>query len=388
MSKTLRLALVGGPMYDGLYTQLPAFEKKTGCKIEIGFKGDHPSLNEHLEHHGAEYDLVSTHSKYSPSQARFLHPLSDLVSKAELDAFAPSALELMSFSGQLWQLPRVIDCKILFYRKDIFFEQSIGVPKTWTELAETAAKLHQGSERCGFSFPGQGSGLFGHFYEILEAAGGSLFTPELQPGFVSDAGLYAVEILAKLYREAAPPESVSFKFDQAAAQFISGKAAITSDFPGSFHAYRSSKVVGDNFDVALYPTGPGGKLGSQRKSYSGGHSFALTTGTRDVPLALELLRFLTSEESQYFEAKLGSIVPRPSVMNRIRAETSKGSLDERRLNYYEETMQHCMCIPPKFAMYPLCEDALWESIQGAMTGKWDAKTAIHRAADAVRAVPK
>jgi multiple sugar transport system substrate-binding protein len=387
MSKTLRVAFVGGPMYDGMYARLPQFEKQTGARVEIAFKGDHPSLNEHLENHGATYDLVSTHSKYSPSQANFLRPITELITKAELAAFTPSALELMSFGGQLWQLPRVIDCKILFYRTDVFTEHGALVPQTWTELADTAAKLHR-QERCGFSFPGQGSGLFGHFYEILEAAGGSLFTPDLQPGFVSEAGIYAVEILTKLYREAAPPETVNFKFDQAAAQFISGKAAMTSDFPGSFHAYRSSKVVGDKFDVALYPTGPGGKLGVIRKSYSGGHSFALTSGTRDVPLALELLRFLTSEESQYAEAKLGSIVPRPGVMNRIRAEAPVGSLEERRLKCYEETMQHCMCIPPKFATYPLCEDALWESIQGAMTGKWDAKTAIQRAADAVRAVPK
>ena len=400
MAKTIRVALVGGPMYDAMYKRLNEFEKKNHVKVEIGFKGDNPSLNEHLEHHGAEYDLVSTHSKYSPSQAQFLRPLNDLIMKTELAAFEPSALELMSFSGQLWQIPRLIDCKILFYREDLFgddsikknfeerFKRPLSVPKTWTELAEIAAFMHHGPDQSGFSFPGQGSGLFGHFYEILEAAGGSLFTSDLQPGFVSDAGIYAVEILTKLYREAAPPETVHFKFDQATEHFIAGKAAMTSDFPGSFHAYRTSKIVGEKFDVALYPTGPGGKLGSLRKSYSGGHSFALTTGTRDVPQALELLRFLTSEESQYQEAKLGSIVPRPAVMKRIRKETPKGSLDERRLNCYEETMKNCMCIPPKFATYPLCEDALWESIQGAMTGKWDAKTAIQRAADAVRAVPK
>ena len=388
----VKAALVGGPMYDGLYTRLKEFEQKTGIHVEVGFKGDHPSLNEHVAEHGGEYDLVSTHSKYSPSQSKFLRPLDDLLTREELAGFEPSTLELMRYRGQLLQLPRVIDAKIILYRKDLFddpsmnfvfkqqFERELAPPQTWDELVEIASFFNQGAGRNGFVFPGKESGLFGHFYEILESAGGELFTADLEPGFVSDAGRYAVTTLVKLYREAAPRELIDWHYDQVAAHFQSGKAAMTTDWPGAYHGYQSAPAIKSRFDIAIYPSGPSGK----RRVYSGGHSFALTTGTRDVPAALELLRFLTSEESQFDDAQRGSVVARPAAMKKIRAQSPPGSREARRLEILETTMRECMAIPPKFPEYPACEDAIWDSVRSALTGKLDIDGALKSAADAVR----
>jgi multiple sugar transport system substrate-binding protein len=392
----LKVALVGGPMYDGLYARLAQFEKNSGVRVEVGFKGDHPALNEHVAAHGAEYDLISTHSKYSPSQSEFLRPLDSLLSKDELTGFEPSTLELMRYRGQLLQLPRVIDAKILFYRKDLFqdpsiqfvfkkqFEREFAPPQTWDELVEIAAFCNQGTGRNGFVFPGKESGLFGHFYEILESAGGELFTADLEPGFVSDAGRYAVSTLVHLYREAAPRELIDWHYDQVATHFQAGNAAMTTDWPGAYHGYQNAPAIKSRFDVAIYPTGPSGK----RRVYSGGHSFALTSGTRDVPAALELLRFLTSEESQLDDAKRGSVVPRPAAMKKIREQCEPGSREARRLEILETTMRECMAIPPKFPEYPACEDAIWDSVRGALTGKYDINGALNAAADAVRRAKK
>ena len=66
----LRVALVGGPMYDGLYSMLPE-------DTEVVVHADHPTLNRavaDLLAEGARIDLLSTHSKYAPSQARWLQP--------------------------------------------------------------------------------------------------------------------------------------------------------------------------------------------------------------------------------------------------------------------------------------------------------------------------
>ena len=388
----LKAAFVGGPMYDGLYARLAQFEKQTGIRVETGFRGDHPSLNEHLAEHGGEYDLVSTHSKYAPSQAGFLRPLDDLLKRDELSSFEPSTLELMRYKGQLLQLPRLIDSKILIYRKDLFDDASIQfafkgqvqrelrVPETWDDLVETAAFCNTGPGRNGFVFPGKESGLFGHFYEILESAGGSLFTEDLQPAFVTDAGRYAVSTLVQLYREACPRELTDWHYDQVAAHFQKGAALMTTDWPGAYHGYQNSPIVGRKFDVAIYPTGPSGK----RRVYSGGHSFALTTGARDVPAALELLRFLTSEESQLDDARRGSVVARPAAMEKIRNEAPPGSREARRLEILSATMRECMAIPPKFPGYPACEDALWSSIRSALTGELGIDAALNAAADAVR----
>ncbi|HYF51645.1 MAG TPA: extracellular solute-binding protein [Planctomycetota bacterium] len=392
MAKTLKVALVGGPMYDGLYARLPQFEKASGIRVEIGFRGDHPSLNQHIAEHGRDYDVISTHSKYAPSQAQLLRALDDLLSGAELASFTPSTIELMRYRGALLQLPRLVDAKIVLYRRDLFedesirkyFEQTSGraleVPKTWDALVEVAGYMHQDDEHAGFVFPGKESGLFGHFFEILESAGGTLFDDDLKPAFESDAGRYALETLIKLYKDAAPKALVDWHYDQVAAHFQAGKAAMTTDWPGGYHGYQNSRAIRDLFDVAIYPVGPSGK----RRVYAGAHSFAITTSTTDVPAALELLRFLTSEESQIDDARRGSVVARPKAMEAVRAETKPGSREERRLKILEQTMRDCMAIPPKFPTYPPCEDALWGSIRSALLGRLSLDEALKGAAAAVR----
>src|SRR6185436_17921881 len=96
------------------------------------------------------YDLVSTHSKYAPSQAHFLRSLDELISTTELAEFDPTAVEYMRYAGRLLQLPRVIDSKIVLYRRDLFskdderkkFEKAschaLEAPRTWDDLARIA----------------------------------------------------------------------------------------------------------------------------------------------------------------------------------------------------------------------------------------------------------
>ena len=64
----LRVALVGGPMYDGLYSLLPP-------DADVVVHADHPTLNRavaELLAAGERIDVMSTHSKYAPSQAQWL----------------------------------------------------------------------------------------------------------------------------------------------------------------------------------------------------------------------------------------------------------------------------------------------------------------------------
>src|SRR5437868_14330086 len=111
----LRLALVGGPMYDHLYT---GFLPDT---VEIVVHADHPTLNRRVGEMlraGERIDVLATHSKYAPSQARWLQPLDALVDPASIGALASRAVELCRFDGALLCVPRLIDVRILWYWRD------------------------------------------------------------------------------------------------------------------------------------------------------------------------------------------------------------------------------------------------------------------------------
>jgi multiple sugar transport system substrate-binding protein len=163
--KELHLALIAGPQYDGLLELLPTFEEQTGYRLHVDVRLPHVELNERMASDlGTEdgcYDLISTHTKYSPSQADHLMPLDEYVNPEELIDFVPRVLDLCKINGKLMQLPRNLDARLLFYRADL-----ISAPQTWDEAAAQMIQ-HKWEGFYGFAFPGRHSGLFGTYYEML-----------------------------------------------------------------------------------------------------------------------------------------------------------------------------------------------------------------------------
>ena len=395
----LNVALVGGPMYDHLYALIPSFEVQTGYRVNIGAKLIHPELNAHLAAKHAEgaldYDLISTHTKYAPSQCDFLLPLDDHIAPAELDGFMPSTVELARIHGQLMGVPRNIDVRLLYYRKDLFddaterrafrerFGRELTVPGTWDELLDVARHFTRPPNLYGYVFPGRYSGLFGTFFELLGMAGGKLFHDDLSPAFTGPAGEWALGYLRDLYLtyQVTPRELPDYHFDEVAGLFRAGHCAMVTDWPGGFGTMRdpAASRVADKLALALYPVGPTG----QRWVYAGGFTFAIPTSVRDMEGALALLRFLTSEEAQWEEAQHGAISVRLKVRERVRASVGPGSLEAGRLEMLETTVQNHMLIPPKFPQYPAVEDALWAALQSAIVGHRSVRAALEVAAQEV-----
>ena len=393
--------LIGGPMYDGLYRRIPVFERATGYRVEVVARLPHPELNARVARDfgrgNPDIDLLSTHTKYAPSQARWLAPLDGLVSKADLADWSPRALELATIDGRLMQVPRNIDLRLLYYRRDLFesitfqrryqraFRKPLDVPETWDDLVDTATVLTT-KAHAGFLFPGRDSGLFGTFYELLVSAGGDLFHPDLTPAFDSPAGLWAVDRLVELHRrrEVTPAILPLWHYDDISAEFRRGHAAMTTDWPGGHYLYTgrlTSRVAGET-SVALLPVGLTGK----RAAYAGCHSFAMARRARNRKGALALLKFLTSPESQRAEATLGGIPARLSAVRSVRRSVRGHPFEARRWQMLAETMATGLIIPPRFASYPACEDAIWRSVQKALLGRLSPAGAIRAAAKAVALV--
>jgi multiple sugar transport system substrate-binding protein len=379
--KELHLALISGPQYDGLLELLPAFEKQTGYRLHIDVRLPHVELNERMAKdlgtENGHYDLISTHTKYCPSQAEHLSPLDELVSVDELNDFVPRVLELCRFSNgadltheKLMQLPRNFDARILFYRGDL-----ISAPQTWDEAAALMVK-HKRDGFYGFAFPGRHSGLFGTFYELLGMAGGDLFDAELNPIFNSEAGEWALNFLHRVHvvDRVTPPDLLeNWYYDEISGRFRDGDVLMVGDFPGFYGLYqkRDTCAVFDQFDVAVYPAGPAGI----RKSYAGGHSFAIPKAARDPEGGLALAKYLTNPEVQWQEACVGGHTPvRKTIFEKIKKTQS--SRDAKRMAILEETVTQYAMVPPKFAKYPLIEDILWSGVQEAMTGKHTAKETL------------
>ncbi|HJU43398.1 MAG TPA: extracellular solute-binding protein, partial [Vicinamibacterales bacterium] len=375
----LRVALVGGPMYDRLYGAIPQFERAHNIRVEIVAKLPHPELNAFVKQafeSGIELDAIATHTKYAPSQAHWLRPLDDLLSAELVRDLLPRPAELSRIDGRLMQVPRNLDVRLLHYRRDLIDRP----PATWDDLLQAAVNLtskHTTTAKpfYGFLFPGRESGLFGMFYELLAAAGGQLFDAELRPAFDAAPGRWAVDQIVAMHRHhrITPRDLATWHYDEISASFRGGHAAMVSDWPGSYHLYRdpATCAVADRVGLALLPKGPAGI----RAAYAGCHSFAITRTARHPDGAAALIAHLTSFESQLGEARQGAIPCRRSALAEVRSEAAGDAAAATRWALLAET-ETTMIIPPRFAAYPLCEDAIWRNVQRAMLGELPAADAV------------
>jgi multiple sugar transport system substrate-binding protein len=391
-NRIVRALLVGGPMYDPLYARIPGFERTTGLHVEVVDRLPHPELNARVRHDfeagDPDLDLISTHTKYAPSQAAWLSPLDDLPVAADAHDFLPKLVELARIDGALLQIPRNLDVRLLYYRRDLLAEatnaERPAVPRTWEALVETATLVARPG-LAGFLFPGRDSGLFGTFYELLVSAGGQLFDADLRPAFDGPAGLWAVDQLVELHhrRRVTPRDLPTWHYDEISTAFRRGESAMVCDWPGSHHLYISpaTSAVADRTGIALLPTGPSG----HRAVYAGCHSFAIPGRARNREGAARLVHDLTSTAAQLDEARCGAIPARLSALALIQAEASADPREAHRWDLLART-QEAMIIPPRFPAYPACEDALWRAIQRAIQGLITPQQAVAEGARQIAAL--
>lgn len=235
---TLRVALVAGAMYDHLYRVFDDHD------VEVIVHADHPTLNTDVAERlarGERLDLISTHSKYAPSQRAWLRPLDDLLPAATTDALAPGALQLCRHDGVLLCAPRLIDVRVMWVRAD----RVTVVLDTWSELVESDVV---------FGFTGRDSGLFELFFELVVGAGGRLFDDSIRPDFDSPESINAVETIVDLARRV-PSGLSDWHYDDVDVALLAGQVDAAAAWPGGWHAINSSPLS-EILHPHPYPAGP------------------------------------------------------------------------------------------------------------------------------------
>lgn len=347
---TLRLALVGGPMYDPLYTLL------RGEDVEVAVHADHPTLNRRVAEilsAGERLDLISTHAKYAPSQTRWLSPLDEDVDAGLLAELSPAALDLCRVEGRLLSVPRNLDVRVLWVNE----ARVARVPDTWEALAQGEAS---------FGFPGRDSGLFGTFFEIVVAHGGRLFDEDGRPVIESPEATEAARLLCALAHKA-PRELPDWHYDQVDRALIDGVVDMAAAWPGGYAALRGSPHY-PSLTPHPYPAGPAGRF-----TYSGCHSWAIPKTCGDRPAALRLLSRLAGPDGARLEVTTGGASAHAPTFARAPAEDET---DRRRLELTRDAIERQMITYPPLARFPEVEDAGWSALREAVAGRRTAGEAV------------
>ncbi|MDE0803856.1 MAG: extracellular solute-binding protein [Acidimicrobiales bacterium] len=348
---TLRVALVGGPMYDDLYRR---FTESSDHDVEVVVHADHPTLNREVAERltaGERLDVISTHGKYAPSQARWLRPLDELVDDEVLAPLAPRSVDLCRFRGDLLCLPRNIDVRVLWWRTDLLERP----PASWDDVLAAPG---------AFGFTGRESGLFGLFYELMVASGATPFDADGRPTLTGAPAVAAVECLRTMASQG-PDDLPDWHYDEVDDALLDGRIAMAAAWPGGYERIRTS----DRYETLRPAAYPGDK------SYSGCHGWAIPRTCGDVDAAVALLTDLAGQEAQSIDAAAGTI---PAHRAALDAYVPVDDVDAERLAVTRSTIEVAMLTYPPLECFLEIEDAAWGAIHDALVGTIDAPTAVDR----------
>ncbi len=343
---SLVVALVGGPMYDGLYAGLEALGASVGIDdIEIVVHADHPTLNTEVARRlgaGERIDVISTHGKYAPSQAAWLRPLDDVIDPAVVDAQSEGAVALCrGMAGELLCVPRNVDVRVMWRRVDLVPE----APDTWDDV------LAMGRAGRRMAVPGRESGLFGTFFELVVGTGARLLDDAGR--LVIDAGA-ATTALHTLSALTAGMDGIEgWHYDDVDAALGDGRAALGAAWPGATAGLRAS-VHGDVLRPSAYPAGP-----TRRVTYAGCHAWAIPRAAAEPAAAAALIGALCGAASARREAASGAVTAHEAV-----AAEAKGTdaIDQARIDLVRAAIAEQMITYPPHPRFAGFEDGGWRLV--------------------------
>ena len=180
--------------------------------------------------------------------------------------FFPSTRAAMEIEGAIIGPPVMAEHLAVFYRKDLFKQHQLSVPRTLEELEAAARLLHNkpmgpgGIPGFGVVSRGKGANVTSLYAAYLHALGGTWLDGSRRTTINTAPSIQALERLGRLLGNYAPPNVSDYDWQEASALFMDGKAAMyiegSSVFPLIEHSGKS-RVAGQ-VGYAMFPGGPGG----------------------------------------------------------------------------------------------------------------------------------
>lgn len=227
----------------------------------------------------------------------------------------PVMVKSATIGGRLVALPWFADVGLLYYRKDLLEAAGRPVPRSWTELAETA-KLVQARQRAagdasfwGYVWQGRAyEGLTVNALEWIASSGGGTI--------IDDAGAVTIEnpraaaalaTAAGFVGTVSPRGVLNYTEEEARGVFQSGHALFMRNWPYAWALGQSAdSAVRDRIGVAPLPAGGPGET---PHAILGGQLLAVSAYSANRELAIDLVLYLTGPEEQRRRALDGSLNP-------------------------------------------------------------------------------
>ncbi len=221
------------------------------------------------------------------------------------------ALALSTFDGKAYAIPLIASGEMFFYNKKIFKECNAEVPETYEELLALADLFNEkGVTPCmlGISDPWPGTIPYMMIFNRLN--GNELYEKVVlnkEADFADEAFVNAGQYLQDMVNRNMFNESiVAISQEEAGNKFKAGESAMIID--GSWSVPGFAETLGDDVGIFNLPAIEGGKGSANDWLMNFDEGFAISSGTKNQPVAEAFLAFIFSPERQAAYAETGALI--------------------------------------------------------------------------------
>ena len=266
---TLRVILATHDWTNAMEPKLAEFEAATGMKVEFEVYPENQlsdKLNVELGSGGQYIDVFMCRPLQEVQrfiQNGFLAEVNDLLEVEEFaaDDFITAALNGFAYNGstdgKFYGVPLVTERQVLFYRKDLFEKAGIAVPTTLEEMMAAAEALHDPDNGvAGFTGRGKANPAVTQFSTYLYSFGADFFDFETNTATINTPeAVAAFEYYGKLLGEYGPVGSTNMHWNECAALYSTGGAAMCTDADSIWASFCGPETdVYENAGFAVSPT--------------------------------------------------------------------------------------------------------------------------------------
>jgi multiple sugar transport system substrate-binding protein len=245
----------------------------------------------------APFDLVGIDTIWVQefAKAGWIVPLDELLTQTVQEEFFPGPIEAATFNGRLYAVPWYVDAGVLYYRRDLLDRHGLEPPRTWHDLAHSAKvvlEAEQNSALTGFVWQGkQYEGLMCVSLEVLRSNGTDLWSGDRDRAV---SGLRFLRETIATHR--ITPLSVSMADEESTRwMFGEGRALFMRNWPYAWSLLQGEgSAVRGKVGVVPLPA----FSGFASAPILGGWMLAIPSSSAHQEVVVELIRFLTSSDTQ------------------------------------------------------------------------------------------
>jgi ABC-type glycerol-3-phosphate transport system substrate-binding protein len=253
--------------------------------------------------------------------AQYLDPVDDIINAIGKDKFNRTWLNTTYYNGHYWGVPWFYDSRPIAYRKDLFKEKGLAIPKTWDDLTAAAKALTLSGDRWGMGIRPDDRGQ--DWFALCLTNGGGIFKAEgntVKVAVNSKENQEALTFYTDLFlkHKVTPPGTPTYQTKDIYQLFTTGKIAMATTPAELLRVIdEQAPALKGKVGYFLQPAAKPGKP-YPGMSFMGGSHFMLFKDAPNKDITKEFIKFMLQADT--YKDFMRALMTKQPALNILKAQ--------------------------------------------------------------------